>query len=306
MQIVSFFILGLLEFAGAAAATYPLPSNHDALIGQVQYVIVRQEDTLLSLGRTYGVGYQEIVAANPKVDVWLPAVGSTVVIPTQHVLPDAPRQGIVINVAEQRLYYFPASQQGQLPTVETYPVSVGTSGRKTPLGQTQVVAKYINPVWYPPQSIRKEHAARGEVLPAVVMPGADNPLGNFALRLSMGSGAYLIHGTNVPLAIGMAVTHGCLRMFPEDIEHLFNVVPVGTPVLIVNQPYKMGWYGNALFMQVHQQDLASDDVKQADMTQLTRMFVSATQFRSAKIDWHDTEKLLSRESIVPVKVRLLP
>ena len=121
MQIVSFLVLGLLEFAGAAAATYPLPSNHDALIGQVQYVIVRQEDTLLSLGRTYGVGYQEIVAANPKVDVWLPAVGSTVVIPTQHVLPDAPRQGIVINIAEQRLYYFPASDQGQLPTVETSP-----------------------------------------------------------------------------------------------------------------------------------------------------------------------------------------
>src|SRR5690606_23077417 len=185
-------IAPILAFVGlpAGAAEYVLPKEHD-MIGEVQRITARHEDTFVKIGRRYGVGYEELKLANPTVDAWLPGEGTEVVVPTRFVLPRAPREGIVVNIAELRLYYFPKDQPEK---VHTYPISIGRMDWGTPLGTTTVVAKNENPSWYPPASIRKEHADRGDFLPAVVPPGPANPLGKHALRL--GLPGYLIHGTN--------------------------------------------------------------------------------------------------------------
>jgi L,D-transpeptidase ErfK/SrfK len=214
----------------AHATTYALPKPEDAVIGEIQYITSRYEDTLMELGRKYGVGYEEMVSANPGVDPWLPGEGTRITIPTRFVLPVAPRNGIVVNLPEHRIYYYPATKKGEGGTVQTYPISIGKMDWKTPLGKTRVVNKQVKPIWFPPESVRKEHEENGEPLPKAVPPGKDNPLGEFAMRLGIPGGSYLIHGTNKPEGIGMDVTHGCMRMFPEDIEVFFKAVPVQTPV----------------------------------------------------------------------------
>jgi L,D-transpeptidase ErfK/SrfK len=287
------------------AATYPLPATQDSVIGEVAYVTTSYDDTLLDLGRKYGVGYEEIVAANPGVDPWVPGAGRRILIPTRYILPNAQRTGIVVNVSEHRIYYYPQPKPGENAEVQTYPVSIGKMDWKTPLGQTHVINKVMNPTWYPPKSVRDEHAARGDYLPAAVPPGKDNPLGEFAMRLAIGRGTYLIHGTNKPTAIGMDVTHGCIRMFPEDIEHFFKEVPVGTTVLIVDQPYKMGWSGEALYMEVHAPLEDGKNSWEQGLTNITRMFVGATQQRPAQLDWHDAEQVFLANLGVPAAVRLI-
>ena len=233
----------------AFAETYVLPPPDVDLIGEVRLVYAAHEDTLLDIARRYSLGYEEIVQANPGVDRWLPGQGTPVVLPTRHILPDAPREGIVLNLPEMRLYYYPNAQPGEKPVVMTHAVSIGRMDWKTPLGTTRIVAKQEDPSWYPPASIKAEHAARGDFLPDVIPGGPDNPLGRFAMRL--GIPGYLIHGTNRPYGIGMRVTHGCIRMYPEDIEGLFPIVPINTPVYIVNQPVKAGWLAGTLFLEAH-------------------------------------------------------
>jgi L,D-transpeptidase ErfK/SrfK len=187
--------------------------------------------------------------ANPDVDVWLPGAGAEVLLPTQFILPEAPRDGLVLNVAAMRLYYFaPADEDGQA-TLYTHPIGIGRVGWATPLGSTRITAKAANPAWYVPESIRKEHAEAGDPLPAVVPPGPDNPLGAHALRLAMPG--YLIHGTNKPAGVGLRVSHGCIRLYPEDIASLYEMVPKGTPVHIVEQPYLAGWHGDRLMFSAH-------------------------------------------------------
>jgi L,D-transpeptidase ErfK/SrfK len=220
-------------------------------------------------------------------------------------LPDAPRVGIVVNISEHRIYYYPKPSTGEAATVQTYPVSIGKMDWKTPLGLTRVAAKTTNPSWHPPKSVRDEHAARGDYLPAVIPPGKDNPLGEFAMRLAIGSGSYLIHGTNKPTAIGMDVTHGCLRMFPEDIEYFFKEVPVGTPVLIVDQPYKMGWSGDDLYMEIHAPLEGGAVDWDQGLTNVTRIFVAATRQRSARLDWQDAEHVFQTNLGMPAEVKLL-
>lgn len=242
-------LLGVFLVTGARAAVYPLPPDDVDLIGEVQVVQAQPEDTLLDIARRYSLGYEEIVMANPGVDRWLPGAGTEVVLPTRYILPNAPRDGIVLNVSEMRVYYYPKPKAGEQPVVVTYPVSIGRMDWHTPLGTTRVVAKQKDPPWYPPESIKKEHAEAGDPLPDVVPAGPDNPLGQYALRL--GLPGYLIHGTNRPYGIGMRVTHGCVRMYPEDIEELFPQVPVGTPVHIVNQHLKAGWLAGTLFAEFH-------------------------------------------------------
>ena len=303
---LSYLILGLLLVtASTHATTFFLPAPEDSVVGETQYIAARYEDTILSLGRQYSVGYEEMVAANPGVNVWLPGEGTRIVIPTRYVLPDAPRTGIVVNVAEQRIYYFPKTKKGELPVVQTFPVSIGKLDWQTPLGQTRIVDKRKNPAWYPPASVRQEHAERGDYLPAVVPAGPANPLGEFAMRLGIPGGSYLIHGTNKPTAIGMDVTHGCIRMFPEDIEQFFKEVPVSTPVLILDQPYKMGWSGNELYMEIHKPLVGSEHALEQSLTSLTRVFVAATQIRTATLDWQDAQRVFLNASGVPVAVKLV-
>ncbi len=240
----------LLLSTHAAALTFPLPPADVGVVGRVQTATVKPGETLLDIGRRHGLGYEEMRIANPGLDIWLPEPGTEVVLPTRFVLPDAPREGLVLNVAEMRLYYYPEPEADEAPVVESYPVSIGRQDWSTPIGQTRVTAKQADPWWYPPESIKAERAADGgPALPDAVPPGPDNPLGDYKIRLSLPG--YLIHGTNRPWGVGMRVTHGCVRMYPEDIEGLFPRVAVDTPMRIVNQPVKAGWSAGQLYLQVH-------------------------------------------------------
>jgi L,D-transpeptidase ErfK/SrfK len=311
IQRPSFFTAFLALFAvfavqHASAATFIVP-DADTVLGEVQWVTARHEDTLLDMGRTYGVGYEEIVAANPGVDPWLPGEGKQVLIPSRYILPEGPREGIVVSLAEHRLYYFPPSRAGQPLSVVTYPISVGRMDWKTPLGLTRIVSKRAHPIWYPPESVRKEHAADGRPLPKAVPPGPDNPLGEYAMRLGIPGGAYLIHGTNRPAGVGMQVTHGCIRMYPEDIEQFFKMVAINTPVRIIHQPYKMGWKAQELYMEVHAPlEGADQDPQTFSLTQITRLLVSATQDRSVVIDWAKAEQTFNEATGIPQPVMLGP
>ena len=233
----------------AFAEVYDLPPAGNDVVGAVTTVTAREDDTLLDIARRHGLGYEDIVRANPDVDTWLPGEGTEVTLPTQYVLPPGPRRGVVLNLAEYRMYYYPVPAEGETAVVMTYPISIGRMDWETPLGRTSITQKVRNPSWYPPESIRAEHAAEGDPLPRIVPPGPDNPLGEYAMRL--GIPGYLIHGTNRPAGVGMRVTHGCIRMFPEDIDYLFGRVGVDTAVRIINEPVKVGWHGDRLFVEVH-------------------------------------------------------
>jgi L,D-transpeptidase ErfK/SrfK len=228
-----------------------LASPDQDVIGGLQVLFTRQENTFSAIAREYDVGYYELGAANPGVDRWLPGDGTPVYLPTQWVLPDAPRDGIVVNLATMRLFYFTRepSSDGEELHVTTHPIGIGREGWETPIGSAEVTQKARDPVWYVPASVRAEHAAGGDPLPRIVEPGPDNPLGRFALGLSMPG--YLIHGTNKPAGVGMRVSHGCIRLYPEDIKALFESVPKGTPVHIVNQPVLAGWRDGRLYLEVH-------------------------------------------------------
>lgn len=301
----------LLLFAGGAispafAAIYTLPVGTDTVVGEVQQVVAAHEDTLLDIGRKYGVGYEEIVAANPGVDAWLPGAGTEVLIPSRYILPDGPREGIVVSLAEHRLFYFPPHKAGEAAVVRTYPISIGRMDWHTPLGLTRIVSKREKPIWYPPESVRREHALDGRPLPKAVPPGPDNPLGEYAMRLGIPGGAYLIHGTNRPSGVGMQVTHGCVRMFPEDIAELYPMVPVNTPVRMIDQPYKMGWRGDELFMEIHTPLEGEGSADAHSLTNITKLLVSATQDRPVVIDWAKAERTFELASGIPEPVMLRP
>ena len=252
------------------ANVFVLASPQQSVIGRPQIVFAQAEDTLSYIAREYGLGYDELVAANPGVDPWLPGEGTPVLLPTQYVLPDVPREGIVLNVAAKRLFWFPEAAEGEPLRVYTYPVGIGREGWATPTGSAQVVAKAIDPVWYVPWSVQQEHAAAGDPLPPTVPPGPDNPLGRHVLQLDMPG--YLIHGTNKPYGVGMRVSHGCVRLYPENIEALYAMVGVGVPVTIVNEPYLVGALDGHLYFEGHA-PLADDTV--APGTRLENTFAAA-------------------------------
>jgi len=233
----------------------------------------------------------------------LPGDGREISLPTRHILPPAPFEGVIINLPEHRLYYFPKPLAGRPQQVITHPISVGQMDWETPLGITKVVSKVRKPTWYPPQSIRDQHEQDGSPIPAAVPPGPDNPLGDYALRLGIPGGAYLIHGTNRPVGVGMQITHGCIRMYPEDIESLFRMVSVGTKVRIINQAVKTGWTGDVLYLEVHP-PLEHSASRAIDLTELTRVLVSATHDRPVRINWPLAERVLGDARGLPVAVSL--
>jgi L,D-transpeptidase ErfK/SrfK len=284
-----------------AADQYAVPSAGSDVIGEVLAVQIAGKETLLDLARRHGLGYEEITNANPGVDAWLPGVGTEVVVPKRRLLPMAPREGIVINLPEHRLYWYPPARAGEAAVVWTFPVSIGKMDWNTPLGATRIVSKIKDPTWTPPQSVRDEHARRGDILPAVVPAGPDNPMGRFAMRLGIPGGAYLIHGTNRPAGVGMQVTHGCMRLYPEDIEQLFGMVSVNTPVRIVNQPYKWGWHDGELLIEVHP-PLQEDAVEPPTLTDLTRLIVEATRSQPLPIDWIEAERVWRAARGIPTAV----
>jgi len=282
----------------AAAAGADDAGRDGDVIGTRGLHTVAEGETLLDLARRYDVGFIELRAANPGLDAWIPPVGTPVVLPTLHILPDAPRQGIVINLAELRLYYFASS--GAFSA--SYPIGIGREGWETPEGRTRIVRKRRDPSWTPPASIRADQPG----LPAVIPPGPANPLGRFALDLAWES--YLLHGTNKPNGVGRRVSHGCIRLYPEDIERLFEAVAVGTPVTVVNQEIKLGWSGGALYMEMHPNLAQALEVEArgtfspAPPPDIQAAIERALGEASVELDRQAVDRVVRERSGVPVRI----
>jgi L,D-transpeptidase ErfK/SrfK len=289
---------------GAWATVYTLTNPKDEVFGDDQSVVTVYEDTLYDLARKYSLGSEELIRVNPGVDPWIPGAGKTVTIPGRHILPPGPHEGIVVNLPEHRLYYYLKPKRGQPQQVITYPVSIGKMDWRTPLGLTHVTSKQKDPTWYPPASVRKEHAAAGDPLPASVPPGPDNPLGAFAMRLAAGNGTYLIHGTNNPIAVGLAVTHGCIRMYPDDVAALFPLVPVGTPVRLINEPIKVAWVDGELLLEAHPPVDAEGQSFEPNVDQFSELLQKAVGDTTVAIHWDYAREVLQKADGVIATVGL--
>ena len=269
--------------------------------GELVLAATVASDTLSDLARAYDQGYTEMRQANPTIDPWLPGEDTEIVVPSRYVLPTAKRSGIVINVPEMRLYYFPRQNKNdERELVITHPISIGRQEWNTPHGATKIVAKVKDPNWYPPESIREEHAQSGDPLPKVVPAGPDNPLGAYSLRL--GLPGYLIHGTNKPYGIGMRVTHGCIRMYPKDVESIFSHVPVGTDVYIVNQPYKVGVSRDAIYLEVHPHLEEDDELFSDEFTHVVNLIAEKLDAQAATLHWSEIQKALRAKSGLPRQI----
>lgn len=299
--------------ASPAAPAEPLPVANERfelesgqdMVGVVQVVRAAKDDTLTDIARRFNVGYEEILRANPKVDPWLPGEGREIVVPTQFILPDAPRSGLVINIPAMRIFYYPPVKRGERAIVITHPIGIGKVGWRTPEGVTKVVRRQKDPTWRVPESVRKEHHENGEDLDPVIGPGPDNPLGKYAFYLQWPS--YLIHGTNKPAGVGLRSSHGCIRLYPEDIEQLYDVVPIGTQVRVVNQPFVFGWRDGQLYMQPF--DVLEDDTR--DWVRAQRKLLSSSlaarlqqqlKAHHEKVDWSLVASLASDPRGVPVAI----
>lgn len=280
----------------AQALELPMPMEGDDLAGQLQTHLARYEDTFADLGTTYDLGYLEMVAANPSVDAWLPGEGTEIMLPTRYVLPPVERTGIVINLPEYRLYYYQGAR------LFTYPLGIGREGWESPVANTRVTVKTPNPAWYPPKSIREEHAAEGDFLPTVVPPGPDNPLGPY--KLTLGLPGYLIHGSNKKFGIGMRVSHGCFRMLNHNVLELADHVPVGTNVQIINEPYKFGVSEGRLYLEAHtpleEDGLTSIDDKQTHA--VNKLLANEMLVNSFQIDWDAVRSVVAAEEGIPIQV----
>lgn len=282
------------------AAEYELADGQDSLIGKLEKTHSAYEDTLPDIAREHDLGYDEIKLSNPDVDTWLPGDGREILLPTQFLLPHAPRKGIVLNIPEMRLYYYPPHKQGVPARVFTYPLGIGREGWDTPYVRTRVIQKQTDPYWYPPESIRNEHATDGDPLPRRIGPGPENPLGKYALRLALPS--YLIHGTNKPSGVGMRVSHGCIRLYPENIKELFTIVKTGTPVNIVNQPFKLGLHQGRIYLEAHPYLEEDAALYRDNLTSVVRMLIDITDDNGYRIDWPLAKQVIHEMKGIPVVV----
>ncbi len=289
LTILSACSIGLFPLF-TSATTFVLTEG-SRVVGYNLVVYSRSQDTLLDIARSFDVGYTEIVNANPGVDVWLPGAGQKVLVPNQFILPNTRQKGLVINLAEMRLYYFPETKNNEVKTVSTYPIGIGREGWQTPLGKAKITQKRKNPTWTPPKSIKAEHLANGDPLPDVVPAGPNNPLGDYAMRLSMPG--YLLHGTNKPYGVGLRVSHGCIRLYPEDIKQLFGVVPMHAPVEIVYQPYKAAMHEGQLYVEAHE---THDDMQtgQNNMTPMVKAVIDA-RGELADDDWLFAQAMIDHQ-----------
>jgi L,D-transpeptidase ErfK/SrfK len=300
-------LVGHTAVAGAQCAQatiYTLATPDTAVFGEDQTVETVYEDTLYDLARKFSLGSEELIRVNPDVDPWLPGAGKKILIPGRHILPPGPREGIVVNLPEHRLYYFPKPKRGGPIQVITYPVSIGKMDWRTPLGITHVISKQKDPTWFPPESVRKEHAEAGDPIPARVPPGPDNPLGAYAMRLAAGNGTYLIHGTNNPIAVGLAVTHGCIRMYPDDVAALFPLIPVGTSVRLINEPIKVAWVDGELLLEAHPPVDAQGQSFEPDLDQFSAMLQAAVGDTTVAIHWDYAREILQKANGVLATVGL--
>lgn len=282
--------------------TVPLPDypiGARIATGEMKSYVVGEEDTLLDIARHFGVGFVEMRAANPGVDPWTPVPGQKVIIPSFHILPRARQEGVVVNLAEMRLYYF--KNPGGEPY--TFPIGVGREGLETPTGTTTILRKVAGPSWFPTERMRTEKPGLPESVPA----GPSNPLGTHALYL--GWPTFLIHGSNKPWAIGRRVSSGCMRMYPEDIVEMYNMVPAGTKVTVVDQPILVGWVNSGLYLEAHPSKTQSNDIEVSGThdveglsSGLKRVITEAAGDAAGSIDWQTVEKVVRDRAGYPVLI----
>jgi len=290
--LVAASLMATSQLCWALKFKLPLPGND--IVGQLSSVEIQPGDNLGLIGRKHDIGYFEMREANPALDEGIMEIGDRILIPGQFILPATIHKGIVVNLAEMRMYYFPENGT----EVYTYPVGIGRVAWQTPEGEGKITEKVKDPTWYAPKSIREERAKEGVIIPAVVKPGPNNPLGRYKMRLSIPG--YLIHSTNMPEGVGMRSSSGCIRMLPEDAEQLFNMVKVGTQVTIINQPYKAGWLGRHLYLEAHS-PLQEQDDKNTDLnlTPMVKAISDRILGRTAKINWTEAQSVAEDELGIP-------
>jgi L,D-transpeptidase ErfK/SrfK len=281
--------------------------KNSTVVGELKTILVSEDETVADLAIRYETGFQDLLIANPNSHHWNPKANSKYLIPSMYILPQESYNGIILNLAELRLYfYIRGSDLYENIKVLTYPVGIGRLDWKTPLGETFIESKVESPTWYPPKSIILEHEERGEILPRVVKAGPDNPLGKYVMKLNV-DGGYLLHGTNKKHGIGMMVSHGCIRLRNEDIETIFYNAPVGTKVKIINQPIKLGVYKNFLYMEVHafnKKEVYSNNQKNTLTTDNIHMPVELVMDFSEKnpsfsINWKKVFKTFEESNGIP-------
>jgi L,D-transpeptidase ErfK/SrfK len=267
----------------------------DDVIGRLRFIRLEKGDTLPDIARHFSLGLNGVSATNPGVDIWVPEAGERIMLPLSFILPDAPRKGIVINLAAMRLFQFKGNSESL--AVLTYPVGVGTEERPSPQGLMRVDRKVNRPTWHVPASIARDHLKKGDILPAKVPPGPENPLGEYALYLSAQS--YLIHGTNKPASIGLRATNGCIRLYPEDIKKLYENTPVKTAVSMVNQPYLVGQSNGVVYLEVHG---SMEDVDAAELDKIYKKLRTIEKGSGRTLDWSNVKKVLAEARGIPVPV----
>ena len=293
------WLRGAMMAATLLAGTAQAAERND-IIGELKTHTAQWEDMFVDLMRANDIGYNQMVAANPGIDPWVPGVGARILLPTAHILPDAPHRGIVINLPEMRMYYYAPNGE-----IITHAIGVGEEGWSTPKGSTSIVRKQANPAWYPPASIR----AQKPELPAMVPAGPDNPLGDHAMYLGWHS--YLIHGTDKPDGVGRRASHGCIRMFPEGITDMFKRVSVGTQVTAVDQPIKLGWRGGELYLEVHH-PLANANALEfgeafepVPLPDLHQKVTKAAGDQANRLDWALVDQIGTQRLGVPIRITIL-
>ncbi|MFZ1852180.1 MAG: L,D-transpeptidase family protein [Nitrosomonas sp.] len=303
LLLTSFFI------PSTFAQTWILPPTGVDVFGQTKTIKISSKDTLLDIARQYDIGQAEILIANPNVDRWLPNDDDEVILPSRYIIPDVDRKGLVVNLAEMRIYYFPETKNGNKPVVITHPVGIGRMDWVTPLGISKIVEKKKDPTWIPPKSLQMDRIANGEQpYPSIVPPGPTNPLGKHAMRLGITGGSYLIHGTIKPFGVGMRVSAGCIRMYPEDIESLFNKISTGTQVRVINEPIKLGWVLDSLFIELHpplEEDQEKYQNYELRVTNFINNFLSSPRNKRVEnlnIDQEALKKAIVEKSGIPVLI----
>ena len=303
LLLTSFFI------PSTFAQTWILPPTGVDVFGQTKTIKISSKDTLLDIARQYDIGQAEILIANPNVDRWLPNDDDEVILPSRYIIPDVDRKGLVVNLAEMRIYYFPETKNGNKPVVITHPVGIGRMDWVTPLGISKIVEKKKDPTWIPPKSLQMDRIANGEQpYPSIVPPGPTNPLGKHAMRLGITGGSYLIHGTIKPFGVGMRVSAGCIRMYPEDIESLFDKISTGTQVRVINEPIKLGWVLDSLFIELHpplEEDQEKYQNYELRVTNFINNFLSSPRNKRVEnlnIDQEALKKAIVEKSGIPVLI----
>ncbi|WP_218814523.1 L,D-transpeptidase family protein [Rickettsiella endosymbiont of Dermanyssus gallinae] len=293
LRLAGGFFFYLMFVTQAFALTFVLPPHGDSVVGHVQWTQALPGDTFSKIGRRYDMGYFELVEANPTIDPVHLAPGTIVVIPSRFILPAGPRQGIVINLAELRIYYYPPHRH----VVITYPVGIGREGWDTPLGPSWIAQKISNPTWFVPESIRKDRAKDGVHLPLKVPPGPDNPLGGYAMRLKQLT--FLIHGTNDYEGVGRRSSAGCLRLLPEDIESLYPQVKRKERVYIVDSPYKVGWDKDRLYLEAHVPLQGRSALRLTQQRATMEKLMEVNSDKAANIQWQSVDKIALRQNGIP-------